>query len=320
MSSVLDDWTIDPLEGETDEELIKVFHAFRVADPTGSRLGKLMRNTLDQLYDGQRTGRYSWDQLHKTERTHYGTLFEINLRREFDDVIDEPGDKQKLDYRVAGIDVDCKFSQRMNGWMIPPEARGHLMAVGYVNDRRSEFAFGVVRARPEYCNAGNNRDSKVTLNRAGRDAVRWIERPGELPPNVLLQCDEETLQAIFAPRSGQQRVNELLRRVTGARIGRSAIATVAQQDDFMKRVRANGGARTALRNEGYVILGGDYAKHRDAAERLGTAVPNPGEVVSVRIVPADVDEPFAAELEGSHWRIAAEAESCTHPAPDVKFR
>lgn len=280
---LLNGWGADPLEGETDLELIEVFRALTSADPDGSRIGRLMRRTLDQLYDGQRTGRYSWDQLHKTERTHFGTLFEISLRREFDDVIDEGA---KLDYRIQGIDVDCKFSQRMFGWMIPPEAFGHLLVVGYVNDAASEFAFGVVRATPEHCRTTANRDAKVQLNPVGRDAVRWLHRPGDLPPNVLLRCDEETIAAIFAPKSGQQRVNELLRRVSGQRIGRNTIATVAQQDDFMKRVRANGGARTALRSEGYVILGGDYEKHRVAARLLGLEVPTSGEIVSARVVPA----------------------------------
>ncbi len=35
------------------------------------------------LLDGQHTGRYRWDQLHKTEKTHFGTLVEINLQRAF---------------------------------------------------------------------------------------------------------------------------------------------------------------------------------------------------------------------------------------------
>ncbi|MEV7619133.1 NaeI family type II restriction endonuclease [Microbacterium sp. NPDC089321] len=317
---MLDAWRPDPLDGETDVEVVRVFNAFRTADPNGTRLGKLMRRTLDQLYDGQRTGRYSWEQLHKTERTHYGTLFEINMRREFDDVIDEPEERQKLDYRVAGIDVDCKFSQRMNGWMIPPEAIGHVLVVGYVSDRDSEFAFGVVRAAPGHCNVGNNRDAKVTLNRAGRDAVRWIERPGDLPPNVLLQCDEQTLRDIFQPRSGQRRVNELLRRVTGQRIGRNTIATVAQQDDFMKRVRANGGARTALRDQGYVILGGDYARHREVAASLGGPIPQPGEVVSLRVVPAEAGATFAVSIDGVYWRTARDSEVCVDPAPEVGFK
>jgi len=309
-------WHIDPLDGETDGELSDVFNAFREADPDGSRVGRLMRRTLDQLYDGQRTGRYSWKQLHKTERTHFGTLFEINLRREFDDVIDEG---IKLDYQVAGLDVDCKFSQRMYGWMIPPEAIGHLLVVGFVDDAASEFAFGVVRASEAHCRTASNRDAKVQLNPLGRDAVRWIERPGQLPPNVLLRCDESDLQAIFAARSGQQRVNELLRRVTGQRIGRNVVATVAQQDDFMKRVRANGGARTLLQPEGLVVLGGDYARHRELARSLGVVVPEPGEIVSVRVVPATEHDWSAARLDAEFWRVASDNDEVV-PAPEVAFK
>jgi hypothetical protein len=39
-------------------------------------------------------------------------------------------DGTALDYTIAGADVDCKFSHRLGGWMIPPDAgephrRGH---------------------------------------------------------------------------------------------------------------------------------------------------------------------------------------------------
>ena len=310
-------WAFDPLEGETDAELIAVFNAFVAADPDGRRMAALMRRTLDQLYDGQRTGRFSWEQLHKTERTHFGTLFEINLRREFDDVIDEG---HKLDYRVAGLDVDCKFSQKMGGWMIPPEAFEHLLVVGFANDAASEFAFGVVRASAQNRRESANRDLKVQLSPDGRAAVRWLQRPGDLPPNVLLQCDEETIHAIFSPRSGQKRVNELLRRVTRQRIGRNVIATVAQQDDYMKRVRANGGARSALAPEGYIILGGDYLAHRVIASALGVVVPEPGELVSVRVVPATPADANTVELDGRLWRCAEEGEPVEVPAPVVPYK
>ncbi|MCI1019657.1 restriction endonuclease [Microbacterium sp. C5A9] len=316
-SELLQGWEPDPLEGEGDQELISVFNVLRQADPDGTRVGRLMRRTLDQLYDGQRTGRYSWDQLHKTERTHFGTLFEINLRREFDDVIDEGSN---LDYKIAGVDVDCKFSQRMNAWMIPPEALGHLLVVGYVSDKESEFAFGVVRASADHCRTTTNRDAKVQLNKMGREAVRWLQRPGDLPPNVLLECGPDTLKAIFAPSSGQQRVNQLLRLVTNRRIGRNVIATVAQQDDFMKRVRENGGARTTLRHEGYVILGGDYEKHRLLARLLGAEVPRPGEVVSVRIVRGDSEDGPGAGLGDGFWRIADDDEPSTEGTPPVTFK
>ena len=141
------------------------------ADPDGLRFGKVLRATFDQLYDGQHTGRYRWDQLHKTEKTHFGTLVEINIRREFDGVID---DGVVLDYSIAGVDVDCKYSQKMGGWMIPPEAFGELLLVVHANDAAREFAVGLVRARAEWCRTTSNRDGKTGLNRDGRDNVDWL--------------------------------------------------------------------------------------------------------------------------------------------------
>lgn len=52
-------------------------------DPDGARISKVLRRTYDMVLDGQHTGRYRWDQLYKTEKTHFGTLVEINLQHEF---------------------------------------------------------------------------------------------------------------------------------------------------------------------------------------------------------------------------------------------
>lgn len=110
----------------------------------------------------------------------------------------------------------------------------------------------------------------------------------------------------MSARSDQARVNELLRRATNRRLTRSIIATVAQQDDFMKRVRENGGARTALRPEGYLVLGGDYNEQRTTAEELGSVVPEPGEVVSVKVVPTTPHN--VARIDHAWWRLAREDE------------
>src|SRR6266704_2051576 len=95
-----------------DLELRSVVAEILKLDPKGLRTAQVLRNTLDQLYDGQRTGRYFWEQLYKTEKTHCGTLVEINLQREFNFA-----DGDKLDYRIGGADVDCKYSQTQGGWM-----------------------------------------------------------------------------------------------------------------------------------------------------------------------------------------------------------
>ena len=43
-------------------------------DPDGSRTAQVLRQTFDQLYDGERMGRYRWDQLHNAEKKHCGPI------------------------------------------------------------------------------------------------------------------------------------------------------------------------------------------------------------------------------------------------------
>lgn len=298
---------------DPDAERDEVAAALSSADPGGKRAARVFRETFDQLYDGQHTGRFRWDQLYKTEKTHYGTLFEINLRREFDDVID---DGVLLDYRIRDHEIDCKYSQKMGGWMLPPECFEHLLLVATADDARGTWSLGVVRASAANRRSSANRDGKTGLNPRGRGQIVWISESQLLPPNVLLGLDPGTVAAILACKRGQPRVTELLRRVTNKRIGRNAIATLAQQQDYMARVRDNGsGARTVLRAEGYLIPGGDYSLHQDVARALGVPVPQPGEVVSTRVVPASNVGPDVLELDGCIWRAALPGEPVRHPAP-----
>jgi len=301
-----DELDVDPARDE-------VVDAFLAADPNGQRLSAVFRYTLDQLYDGQHTGRFRWDQLYKTEKTHFGTLFEINLRREFRDII-EDGDH--LDYRICGHDIDCKYSQTSGGWMLPPECFGHLLLVAHSDDGKGIWSLGVVRASPENLRqTSHNRDGKTNLSPRGKNQIAWIHRHAELPPNVLLQLGHETIGALFAPSSGQQRVDELFRRVTDTRIGRNTVATLAMQDDYMKRVRDNGGSRANLRPEGFIIPGGDFESHRDVARALARTVPEPGEFVSIPVVPAIDGDVAVVELDGRYWRAAYPGETPSEPAP-----
>lgn len=298
--------TEENTEMAQDAALAEVVAILAGADPSGTRAARVLRTTFDQLYDGQHTGRYKVEQLHKTEKTHFGTLFEINFRREFDDVIQ---DGESLDFQIAGHEIDAKYSFKMGGWMLPPESFGELLLVCTANDERSEWALGIVRATADRRRTGVNRDAKSGLNRYGLSQVNWLRWGEPLPPNVLLGTPEHDLAAIFDPGlSGQKRVNEMFRRIQGKRIGRNTIATVAQQDDFMKRVRYNGGARSALQHEGVIIPGGDYLSHRQVALELGTQVPLSGEVISLRICPARSDEPNITLLEGSWWRRASDGD------------
>lgn len=292
-----------------DAGVAEVTAALRLLDPDGTRMADVFRSTFDQLYDGQHTGRYSVDELFKTEKTHFGTLIEINLQRELNF-----GDGEVLDFKIAGHEVDCKYSHT-GAWMLPMESFGELILVTQADDQKSVWSVGVVRVTVENRRRSENRDKKTGLNAHGRGQITWLFKDAPMQPNALLQLPRETVEKIMAGHSGQGRLNELFRCATNRRLSRNIIATVAQQNDYMKRVRDNGGSRSALRPEGYLILGGDYLNQRNLAIALGTAVPEPGELVSVQVVPASSDD--GVGVAGSFWRKATVTDIVTVPAPIV---
>lgn len=291
-----------------DPELDAVEAELHRLDPGGEQVAAVLRETLDQLYDGQHTGRWSYDQLHKTEKTHMGTLVEINLHRAFGFA-----DGDVTDYRIAGIEVDCKYSMNYGGWELPPEVINHICLLITANDTTGTWTAGLARIHEAYLRGRANRDAKRQLTAASRSNIRplWPEH-GRLAENVFLQIDPATRDRIFGSKArhgsshGQARTNELFRSVQRRIIRRAELATVAQQDDFMKRARGNGGARTHLRTEGIIVLG-----HQDndplVAAALGLPVPRKGEFVSARVTPADegCKNPVAV-IEGQPWVLAQE--------------
>jgi len=287
-------------ELERDAELKAVHTELLSIDPLGERFAAVLRDTIDQLLNGEVTGRYDWKDLYKTERTHAGTLVEINLQRRF-----KFADGEKMDYRIADIEVDCKYSQSFGGWMIPPEARGHICLLVWANDYESHWSAGLFRVREEWLNRGSNRDAKLTIKAQHRNKILWLWHDAELPENVLLHMSPSDIKAVFAPQSGQQRLNELFRRAQTRLISRSVVRTVAQQKDYMKRVRGNGGARSALRPEGIIIMG-DYDSHRAVAKQLGLIPPREGEFVSARVIHAHECHQSTPRvtLDGRSWVVA----------------
>ncbi len=275
-------------------------------DPRGSRWARVIRHTYDMIYNGQETGRYSWSQLMKTEKTHFGTLFEINAQREFEF---ESGDT--TDYRIAGHQVDAKWSQSQWGWMLPPEVINELALVATGSDLDSTWSLGLIRITPDVLRSTVNRDRKSQLNNLGRRGVHWVWREAPLRPNILLQLPSETVEEIMSLKHGTQRTNELFRAAEGQIVNRSAVATVSRQLDHQKRVRYNGGARSALQPEGIIILSGVY--HQALAKELGVPIPQDDEYVSVKVVPTD--DPTGTKIDGHRWRRARAGEIANQPAP-----
>ena len=274
------------------------------ADPEGCKIGRVLRRTYDMLLDGQHTGRYRWEQLSKTEKTHFGTLAEINLQRAF-----AFADGEAMDFAIRGIDVDCKFSQDPGDWMIPPEAVGHVILGLWASDDQGLWSLGLIRAADQVLTAATgNRDRKRWLSPVGKAAITWLYRNKPLPENALLRIPPRDVDKIFGcSEHGTRRVDMLFRLAQRRIISRTIVATVAQQDDYMRRVRGNGGSRGSLRREGIVIFG-DYRSHRHAARQLGLVAPTPesGESVSVRLTrQRRHHEGFpSVSLEGEHWVVA----------------
>ncbi|WP_092806964.1 NaeI family type II restriction endonuclease [Klenkia marina] len=307
--------------GAGDPDLHLVRRRLEELDPHGDRFASVLRDTLDQLLDGRRRGRFDYRNLYKTEKTYMGTLVEINLQRAFDF-----NDGDVTDYSIADIDVDCKFSQRIGGWELGPEMLDQLCLVVRCSDRESSWRAGLVRASADALRETTNRDAKRRLNDLGMSQIQWLwPDHGRLAENLLLHLSPEVRDRIMTATGRtrranpvQARVNQLFREVQGRIIRRSVLETVAHgADDPLKRARGNGGARDKLRPEGILVLG-----HQDndplVADALGLPRPRKGEFVAARVV--QIDGPTAsrpaAEISGRYYAVALPGD-VAEEAPEV---
>ncbi|MFD7230548.1 NaeI family type II restriction endonuclease [Streptomyces sp. NPDC059881] len=313
------DLTEDHQGSAWDAELKLVAAHLTEKDPGGQQFADAVRDTIDQLLDGRRDGRYEYQKLHKTEKTFLGTLIEIKLLRTFG--FDEGS---TTDYRIAGVEVDCKFSQRIGGWEIGPEMIGHLCLVITANDEQSIWRAGLVRATESNLRTTENRDRKRKLSTMGVAAIHWLwPEHGKLAENQLLHLSAEKCERIMTATGhhqrpgGQARIFQLFREVHGVIIRRATVETVGYGlDDPLKRVRSNGGARDKLRSEGILVLG-----HQEndplVASALGLPAPSKGEFIATMVAPAPEppDERPRAEINGTYWVRARANEAATATAP-----
>ena len=183
---------------------------------------------------------------------------------------------EKLDAKITGRDVDIKFSISEN-WMIPTEAADKLCMLASANDRDSRYSLGMIRISEDALRPGANKDRKRSISAEGKKRIRWVVRNGQLQQNFLLHMDEETRSEVLDKnKSGQQRINSLLRRVKGKKIPRYVICVLGQQEDPMKRLRD---AKKALAKEGIVVVCGKYLDDRAIAHAKGFDI-GPTETVS----------------------------------------
>lgn len=218
--------------------------------PFEEKLRSFFRSAIDEVIDTARTGRHFLSDLEKTEKTYLGTKFEILLR----DWLDVPRGVV-LDLLIGGQEVDVKSTTGGgSGWMIPPEAINQLCILLRVNEERSICAVGLVRARPANLRSGANRDAKTSFSAAGRSNIWWMVQDYPYTPNFWSRITAEQREWIMEPRGGSERLARLFETCPETPVSRVLIASIAAQDDFMKRIRRNGGARDILAPKGIAIL------------------------------------------------------------------
>lgn len=233
----------------------------------------LLRETIDDVIQTPRTGRRSYEELEKTEKTYIGTRVEIMIRAFF------RLPKGRLDLLILGRDADVKFTIGGN-WMMPKEVINHPCLLLAADEERARCYFGLFIADPAYLSMSTNQDQKRTVSAAGFSHILWLLNGYPLQPNFWRTIPHASAVAIASQTTGNERVMALFREVQDRAIPRDVIEATARQKDFMRRIRADGGrgTRDLLAREGILLLSGKY----DAViiNRLGLGEVGPSEFIS----------------------------------------
>lgn len=260
----------------TDRDLLKVAGILRARRNLEFEIATAIRDAIDFVIDGPRTGRCSIDELEKTEKTYIGTKVEQliihNLQLE---------KFQRIDTRIGGVPVDIKCTVQRT-WSIPSEAIGEVCLLIRIDEELGRFWAGLVLVTEEKLNPGRNKDGKGTLNELGRKSITWLIDGAAFPRNLLSSLPEKVRKAILDPsKSATERMAELFRRCVGVVIDQKTVDTVGQQRDSSKRVRGNGGARDILEPEGILVFT-NQTETNDILERNGFPRLGPGQFLSLR--------------------------------------
>lgn len=213
-----------------------------------------IRAVIDAIIDPVRTGRTRFDHLDNVEKTFIGLKVEHVLR----DLLDVP--KGLRDLIIDGMDVDVKNTVR-DTWTIPPETyREEEPCILIASEEATNLCWlGIFFARDAYLAPGMNRDGKRSVSAFGFENIWWIIEAADYPRSRWLTLDMERFRELRKVRGGTRRACAFFRENPNIVVDRSVIqALLYDQKDYMKRLRANQGARDELRKEGIALLSGTY--------------------------------------------------------------
>jgi hypothetical protein len=213
----------------------------------------LIRDALDFVIDPVRTARTRVIDLDNVEKTFIGLKVEHYLR----DLLDVP--KGLRDLVIDGLDVDVKNTVGST-WMIPPETYRTedpclLIATA---EQDGQCSLGLMLARDAYLNKAN-RDHKRGVGAEGRRNILWIVKDVAFPQSRWAGIDMARFRELRRVNPGANRAASFFRENLQRPIHRSIVQSLLfDQEDYMKRLRGNGGARDMLAPDGIALLSGQY--------------------------------------------------------------
>lgn len=246
--------------GHPDYELLT-----KIANSIAARTGgfdvlrgafpELMRDAIDFVLDSVRTGRTEVHELDNVEKTFIGLKVEHFVR----DFLDVP--KGLRDLVIDGQDVDIK-NTTADTWMIPPETyRQEEPCLVIASDAGTRQCWlGLLIARDAYLNAPN-RDQKRSVSSSAFQNILWLVEAAPMPVSHWHAVDMAKFREMRKIKGGAKRAAAFFEAHLQKPIHRLVVkALLFDQDDYMKRLRDNGGARDILKPKGVALLSGIYDK------------------------------------------------------------
>jgi Restriction endonuclease NaeI len=239
---------------------------------------RLLQEAVDFVVDPVVTARTKISELDNVEKTFVGLKVEHYLR----DFLDVP--KGLRDLQLEGVDVDIKNTVSTT-WMIPPEtfrAEEPCLLIA-IADEQKQCWLGLILARDKYLGAAaGNRDSKRSVTALGKTNILWIAQGLELPTSRWQGIDMARFREIRKIKIGKNRAATFFIENLNKKIHRKVVQSLLyDQDDFMKRLRKNQGARDILEPLGIKLLSGIYGK--ETAKSHGILSLQTDEFVAVKV-------------------------------------
>lgn len=209
----------------------------------------LVREAIDFVLNPIHTCRTRLTERDNVEKTFVGLKVEHFVR----DMLDVP--KGIRDLIINGRDVDIKNTAG-NTWMIP---RNEAPVLVIASEESSHCCWlGLLAARKSYLTKPN-RDQKRAVGSGAFRNILWLVEAAPHPKSRWAALDMVLFRELRKVSGGTRRACLFFRENLRIPIHRTVIqALLFDQDDYMKRLRGNGGARDILRTEGIALLSGSY--------------------------------------------------------------